>query len=113
MCAEVPTKAQAEDVESDHGGQCQHATASYTGSAFVAAVANGGIITFDCGPDPIVIELDATAKIFNDKGPKIVIDGGNKVTLSGKGQHRILYMNTCDQAQKWTTPTCPNRITRS
>ena len=41
----------------------------------------------------------ATAKIRNDTGPEIVIDGGGKVTLSGGGQRRILYMNTCDAAQ--------------
>jgi hypothetical protein len=72
-------------------------------------VANGGIITFDCGPDPVTITLDQTAKIFNDKGPKIVIDGGGLVTLSGAGQRRILYMNTCDEAQKWTTAHCQNQ----
>lgn len=80
--------------------------ASCTSAAVVETIAKGGIITFDCGPDPITIELDETAKIFNDTGPKIVIDGGNKVTLSGKGERRILYMNTCDQAQVWTTPHC-------
>src|SRR5262249_15127330 len=59
----------------------------------------GGIITFDCGPDPVTIVLTSTAKVFNDKGTKLVIDGGNKVTLSGGGTTRILYMATCDQAQ--------------
>ncbi len=107
-CA-VPSEAQAEDVSNPTTVVGDGTAASCTGSAFVAAVAKGGVITFNCGPDPIVIELDATAKIFNDKGPKIVIDGGNKVTLSGKGQHRILYMNTCDQAQKWTTSMCQNQ----
>jgi hypothetical protein len=43
--------------------------------------------------------LTATAKVFNDKGTKLVIDGGNKVTLSGGGKLRILYMSTCDKAQ--------------
>jgi hypothetical protein len=28
--------------------------------------------------------------------PNIVIDGGGKITLSGAGTRRILYMNTCD-----------------
>jgi hypothetical protein len=65
----------------------------------VAAVANGGIITFDCGPDPVTIVLTSTANVFNDKGTKLVIDGGNKVTLSGGGVVRILYMATCDPAQ--------------
>ncbi|MFZ1984210.1 MAG: hypothetical protein WAU91_07335 [Desulfatitalea sp.] len=82
---------------------------SCTGEAFRDAVAAGGIITFDCGPDPVVITLGQTAKIVNDTGPKTVIDGGNKVTLSGDGQVRILYMNTCDQAQVWTTDHCQNQ----
>jgi hypothetical protein len=73
--------------------------ASCTGDAFVAAVAKGGIITFNCGPDPVTILLTQTAKVFNDKGTKLVIDGGNKVTLSGGGTTRILYMSTCDKAQ--------------
>lgn len=107
-CA-VPSEAQAEDVSSPTTVVGDGTPASCTSSAVVDAVAAGGIITFDCGPDPIVIELDETAKIFNDTGPKIVIDGGNKVTLSGKGQHRILYMNTCDQAQVWTTDHCDNQ----
>ena len=45
------------------------------------------------------IVLTSTAKVFNDKGTKLVIDGGNKVTLSGGGTTRILYMATCDKAQ--------------
>ncbi len=43
---------------------------------------------------------------MNDTGPEIVIDGGGLVTLSGGGTTRILYMNTCDQAQVWTTSHC-------
>lgn len=75
----------------------------------VDAIAQGGIITFDCGPDPITIVLEETAKIFNNTGPKIVIDGGDKVTLSGDNQRRILYMNTCDPDQVWTTDHCDNQ----
>lgn len=82
---------------------------SCTGDAFVEAVAKGGVITFDCGPDPVTITLDRTAKVFNDKGPDITIDGGGLVTLDGGGDVRILYMNTCDEAQVWTTPTCDNQ----
>jgi hypothetical protein len=72
-------------------------------------VAEGGIITFDCGPDPITITLEDTAKVFNDTGPEIVIDGGNLVTLSGANRRRILYMNTCDPNQVWTTDHCQNQ----
>jgi hypothetical protein len=82
---------------------------SCTGSAFVDAVAGGGVITFDCGPDPITITLEETAKVFNDTGPEIVIDGGGLVTLSGVGERRILYMNTCDEEQVWTTAMCQNQ----
>ncbi|MBT8226234.1 MAG: hypothetical protein KJO75_12160 [Dactylosporangium sp.] len=83
--------------------------ASCTSEAVVAAVAAGGIITFSCGPDPITITMKATAKIRNDSGPVIVLDGGGMVTLSGGGQRRILYLNTCDRAQAWTTAHCQDQ----
>jgi hypothetical protein len=47
----------------------------------------------------MTIVLTSTAKVYNDKGTKLVIDGGNKITLSGGGKIRILYMATCDAAQ--------------
>jgi hypothetical protein len=97
--APIPAAGQAEDVSSPTTVIGTGTPASCTGDAFVAAVAKGGVITFDCGPDPVTIVLTATAKVFNDKGTKLVIDGGNKVTLSGGGKIRILYMSTCDQAQ--------------
>jgi hypothetical protein len=84
---------------------------SCTGDAFIAAVAKGGVITFNCGSDGTTVRLTKPAKVFNDKGPKIVIDGGGKVTLSGEGVTRILYMNTCDQKQVWTTDHCDNQET--
>lgn len=107
-CA-VPAEAQAEDTSKPTTVVGDGTKASCTSAAFVAAVAKGGVITFACGPDPVTITLDETAKIVNDTGPKIVIDGGNKVTLSGGGKRRILYQNTCDQAQKWTTSHCQNQ----
>lgn len=83
--------------------------ASCTSDAVVSAVAEGGVIVFDCGPDPVTIEMQATAKVVNDTGPRIVLDGGGNVTLSGGGERRILYMNTCDEAQTWTTSHCDNQ----
>ena len=97
--ASVPSEGQAEDVSSPTSVVGGGTPDSCTGDAFVAAVAKGGVITFDCGPDPTTIVLSSTAKVFNDKGTKLVIDGGNKVTLSGGGKLRILYMSTCDKAQ--------------
>ena len=82
--------------------------ASCTSQAVVNAVAAGGVITFDCGPDPVTITMHATAKVFNNR-PNVVLDGGGLVTLSGADQRRILYMNTCDPAQVWTTPHCQDQ----
>lgn len=101
-----PEGAQLEDVSNPTTVVGDGTPASCTGSSVIDAVAGGGIITFDCGPDPITIELPETAKVFNDTGPDIVIDGGGLVTLSGGGSHRILYMNTCDPDQVWTTSHC-------
>ena len=84
--------------------------ASCTPQAVVDAVAAGGIITFNCGPNRVVIVMTDTAKVVNTS-PIVVLDGGGKVTLSGAGQRRILYMNTCDQAQIWTTSHCQNQDT--
>ncbi len=97
--AVIPAAAQAEDVSSPTTVIGAGDPAGCTGDAFVAAVAKGGVITFNCGPAPVTILLTQTAKVFNDKGTKLVIDGGNKVTLSGGGTTRILYMATCDKAQ--------------
>ncbi len=82
--------------------------ASCTSARVVDAVARGGVITFDCGPDPVTIPMTATAKVVNTS-PVVVIDGGGLVTLDGGDERRILYMNTCDQAQIWTTPHCQNQ----
>ncbi|OIP37032.1 MAG: hypothetical protein AUK47_14255 [Deltaproteobacteria bacterium CG2_30_63_29] len=111
-CA-VPTGATAEDVSSPTRTVGTGSPASCTSEAFVSAVAGGGVITFNCGPDPVTITLNETAKIVNNTGvgpdSKIVIDGGGLVTLSGGGAHRILYMNTCDEAQVWTTSHCQDQ----
>jgi hypothetical protein len=105
----IPPEAGLEDVSSPTVVIGDGTPASCTSAAFVSAVAQGGIITFDCGPDPVTIDLEQTAKVFNDTGPEIVIDGGGLITLSGGGVHRILYMNTCDQDQVWTTEHCQNQ----
>jgi hypothetical protein len=79
--------------------------ASCTSAAVVRAVAQGGIITFRCGPNPVTITMTATAKVVNTHR-RTVLDGGGKVTLSGAGKLRILYMNTCDPKQHYTTSDC-------
>ncbi|MEP7025491.1 MAG: hypothetical protein ABJB47_17175 [Actinomycetota bacterium] len=84
--------------------------ASCTSRAVVRAVAAGGSITFSCGPAPVTITMTATAKVVNTSA-RVVLDGGGKVTLSGGGVRRILYMDTCDQHQHWTTSHCQDQAT--
>jgi hypothetical protein len=92
--------------------------AGCTSAKVVKAVAKGGIITFDCGPDPVVIAMRTTAKVRNGHHRadgsiravhRVVIDGGGLVTLSGMGRRRILYQDTCDQRQVWTTSHCQDQ----
>jgi hypothetical protein len=108
---DVPGEADLEDTSKPTTVVGKGTPESCTGDAFVAAVAKGGVITFDCGPDPVTITLTQTAKVFNDANDEVVIDGGGKVTLSGGGSTRILYQNTCDQDQHWTTDHCNNQET--
>lgn len=103
-CA-VPEAAQAVRVASADRVVGTGTPASCTGEAVVNAVAQGGHIGFNCGPDPVTIVMSRTAKVFNNR-PNVVLDGGGKVTLSGAGRVRILYQNTCDAAQVWTTASC-------
>ena len=108
--APVPAAAQA--VSTAHPTRVigNGTPASCTSKAVVAAVAAGGIITFSCGPNPVTITMTATAKVVNTS-QQVVLDGGGKVTLSGGGRLRILYQNTCDQAQQWTTSHCQDQPT--
>jgi len=107
--AAIPPEARAIDTSSPDRVIGTGTPASCTSAGVVAAVALGGIITFDCGPDPVTIDMYATAKVFNDANNRVVIDGGGKVTLNGRNTVRILYMNTCDPDQVWTTPQCQNQ----
>jgi hypothetical protein len=78
------------------------AAASCTSAAVVQAVALGGVITFNCGPEPVTITMTQTANIVH--GERIVIDGGGKVTLSGGGKIRILEEDTCPGCWEQTGP---------
>ena len=108
---EIPDEAGAEDTSRPDHVVGNGTPESCTADAFIDAVAEGGVITFDCGPDPVVITLDRPAKVVNDAADDVIIDGGGKVTLSGGDTTRILYMNTCDPEQHWTTTHCDNQAT--
>lgn len=105
----VPLGAGLEDVSAPDHVIGDGTPASCTCEAFIEAVAQGGKIVFDCGPDPVTITLDRPAKVYNDANPDVVIDGHGLITLSGGGTTRILYMNTCDPDQHWTTSHCQNQ----
>ncbi len=102
----IPATAQAQKRQVIGNGT----PASCTSARVVTAVARGGLITFNCGPNPVVIRMAATAKVRNTS-PTVVIDGGGKVTLSGQGKRRILYQNTCDRSLVWTTSHCNDQAT--
>jgi hypothetical protein len=109
---DVPSAALAEDVSSPTTVVGTGTSASCTADAVVAAVAEGGIVTFDCGADPVTIMVPEI-QIMNDAGKSgdgsVTIDGGGKVTLSGNGQNRILYQNSCDESLHWTTSHCQDQ----
>jgi hypothetical protein len=64
--------------------------ASCTEAALRAAVATGGIVTFDCGASPATITVTSEIPVGKDT----TIDGGGKVTLDGGGTTRILHITS-------------------
>jgi hypothetical protein len=108
----VPVPRDGRAVDTSHPDRVvgRGTPASCTSAAVVRAVARGGVITFDCGPDPVTIRMKQTAKVVN-KSRRVVIDGGGLVTLDGGGERRILYQDTCDRQQGWTTSHCDDQAT--
>jgi hypothetical protein len=80
--------------------------ASCRSAAVIKAVAAGGIIRFNCGSKPVTILMTATASVPKTRR-LVVLDGGGLVTLSGGGQRRILFSDTC--AGRWSTGDCVNQ----
>jgi hypothetical protein len=85
--------------------------ASCTAAAFETAVQKGGV-TFNCGSAPVTITLDHQIKLLNNAGPDglghRVIDGGNKVVLSGGDTNRLFYQDACDQSLGQVAGDCTN-----
>src|SRR5690606_28127675 len=71
--------------------------ASCTEAALREAAGAGGVIVFDCGPEPLTLTLSETLVIREET----VLDGGGTITLSGGGKVRILLF---DSAYDLTTP---------
>jgi hypothetical protein len=106
----VPKQARAVDTSHPDRWVGKGTAKSCTSKAVARAVAKGGVIRFRCGPKPVKIVMKQTAKVVNTS-KRVVLDGRGKVTLSGAGKRRILYQNTCDQRQVWTTSHCDDQAT--
>ncbi len=63
---------------------------SCTEAALRTAIASHSVITFNCGSTPATIPITRTIDLPNDRN--IVIDGGHKVTLDGRGTTRIFSL---------------------
>src|SRR5687768_5796281 len=59
--------------------------ASCTAAELQNAAPAGGVIVFDCGPDPITITVTSQITFTEET----ILDGGGLVTLSGGGSSRI------------------------
>jgi hypothetical protein len=104
----VPRAARAVDTSHPDRWVGHGSARSCTSRAVVRAVARGGIIRFRCGARPVRIEMAQTAKVVNTRR-RVVLDGGGRVTLSGGGKRRILYQDTCDRRQVWSTSHCDDQ----
>jgi hypothetical protein len=83
-----PAPIQPADVSSPSTVVGSGTPGGCTEAALDAALAKGGVVTFDCGSSPVTITVTSEKAIKKDT----VIDGGGKVTLSGGGKTRILHL---------------------
>lgn len=60
-----------------------------TETALRSALANGGHITFDCGPDPVTIPITTTLALSTTVDT--VLDGAGLVTLDGQNSSRLFF----------------------
>ena len=62
---------------------------SCTEAALDTALSGGGIVNFDCGPDPVTITVTSAKEISIDTQ----IDGGGKITISGGNAVRLFLVD--------------------
>jgi predicted outer membrane repeat protein len=62
---------------------------SCSSSAYAAALAGGGLVTFDCGAAPATIIVDTT---LVEEGTILTIDGGGLVTLDGDSLRQLFLV---------------------
>jgi hypothetical protein len=92
--AGIPARGQPADTSNATAVVGTGTPASCTFSQLQAAVAQGGVITFNCGSSAVTIPISATLNLPTNKNT--VIDGGNKITLDGGKAVQILSFNSAN-----------------
>lgn len=105
LCAVIARSSFAENAVVGTG-----TPASCTETSFNAALAlvvndtQGGVLTFNCGPDPDVILLSSVKNLVGF----VVIDGGGKMTLDGQNLTRLFNVNPGSQPEDRTEVSIRN-----
>src|SRR5262245_13184339 len=89
MAALSPQPAEAGGVVGDGTPQ------SCTSQALADARSTSGLVTFNCGAGPAIIVITATGGLIVG-GQNRVIDGENRITLSGANSTRIFRVVASD-----------------
>jgi hypothetical protein len=92
--AGVPARGAAADTSNPTTVVGTGTATSCTFAQLQAAATRGGIITFDCGDNPVTILVTATLNLPTNKNT--VIDGGRRITLDGGGAVQILSFNSAN-----------------
>jgi hypothetical protein len=92
--AGVPSQGQPADTSHPTTVVGTGTAASCSFASLQAAVATGGIVTFDCGTAPATIAVTATLSVPTTKNT--VIDGGNRITLDGGHAVQILRFDSAN-----------------
>ena len=92
--AGIPAQGQPADTSHPTAVVGTGSAASCTFEALKAALAGGGVITFDCGQEKVTLAVSATLNLPTNKNT--VIDGGNKITLDGGQAVQILRFDSAN-----------------
>jgi hypothetical protein len=87
------------------------APGSCTESALRAVAEQGGVITFDCGPAPVTIDVTQTITLPNDRDT--VIDGGGAITLDAGKRTRLFYFHSANWMFTTTKVTLQRLVLRN
>jgi predicted outer membrane repeat protein len=82
--AALPVSVQTVTIGSGTAASCQNQEAA---NALSNAVAAGGVVDFNCGPDLVTIVVNTNATDQN-----VTVNGGGKVILSGDNLRQIFYL---------------------